>query len=185
MLQRLTVLTLALAAAAGLGACGSSGRTAKTSGSALAFAKCMRAHGVPNFPDPGGASGGGTGVKIQSQGPGPGAPLSNQTVTVNGVPVSGPALQAAMRACQGKLPGGGPSPQKIAQIRAQALAQARCMRAHGVPDFPDPTFRRGPGGRLGIAFALGVSQAEADSPTFQAAQRICMKGFGIAAQKAG
>ena len=37
-----------------LGACGSSGKSSPTAASAnprLAFAKCMRSHGVPNFPD--------------------------------------------------------------------------------------------------------------------------------------
>jgi hypothetical protein len=104
---------------------GESGSTAPPSSSALlreelAYAKCMRANGAPNFPDPG--SGGG--FEIAGNGRSPG-------------------LEAAQAKCQKFMPvGGGPGgsgPPPSAQTMAQWLVVAQCMRHHGVPDFPDPT----------------------------------------------
>ena len=137
----------------------------------LGLAKCIRANGVPSFPDPGGAHGGGIAI---TGGPptGPGA-----MITVNGVSVSGPAFRHAMNACRNHFPNGGhPSAQQIAQLRASALTMARCMRAHGVPDFPDPKISSGPGGRIGIETALNVHGIGPSSPAFQAAQKLCMRG---------
>jgi hypothetical protein len=47
----------------------------------------------------------------------------------------------AQAACRKYLPGGGPPPLTPAQVaqRAKAmLAFAKCIRQHGVPNFPDP-----------------------------------------------
>lgn len=153
----------------------------------IAFAACMRANGVPTFPDPG--SNGGGGVQIQaSQTAG-----SGQTLTVNGVPVTAPAFQAANQKCQKDLPkGGGPpvSSAELTRLRAGALAMAKCMRAHGVPNFPDPIVGSGPGGR-GIGVKIGVggpgSGLDPSSPAFQTAQRTCqplMGGPALRARKA-
>jgi hypothetical protein len=54
----LAVVGCAIAISIAVAACGSAGPSTSTgteSGDALAlkFATCMRAHGVPNFPDPG------------------------------------------------------------------------------------------------------------------------------------
>jgi hypothetical protein len=99
----------------------SSSSTAGGSGP-LAFAKCMRANGVPNFPDPQ---------------PGRGALFDS-----SGLDPSSPAFQGAQAKCR-KLMGGGPpgpgmtthpSPQTLAKLRRIAV----CMRAHGISEFPDP-----------------------------------------------
>jgi hypothetical protein len=89
----------------------------------LAFAECMRANGVPNFPDP--SAGGG--FVFQS----------------NGVNPSSPVFMAAQAKCRKVLPGGGPpGPGAQTHPSAQTLTKlvriAECMRQHGVPDFPDP-----------------------------------------------
>jgi hypothetical protein len=47
---------------------------------------------------------------------------------------------------------------------------ARCMRAHGVPNFPDPRFPAG--GGIGFATPLNVSP---DSPAAQHAQQVCQQ----------
>ncbi len=89
----------------------------------LAFAKCMRASGVPDFPDP--KAGGG--------------------FLFHGSPglIASPAFRAAQAKCQKLMPGGGPpgpgsttnpSPQTLARF----LGISRCMRQHNVPQFPDP-----------------------------------------------
>ena len=176
MLYLTAALTALTVAACGSSVTGGTGTTGSPSnGNAfLAFAKCMRGSGVPNYPDPGGANGGGIRLAVN--------PGSGQTLTVNGVTVSAPAFRSAMNHCQSKLPSGGhgPSAAQVARLRRQALAMARCMRAHGVPNFPDPTFKTGPAGRIGIGIAIGVDQADASSPVFQAAQKVCMKGGGFA-----
>jgi hypothetical protein len=107
-------------------ACGSSHTPGSTTGSrshsqALEFADCMRAHGVPDFPDPSGAGGGlnlaGTGVN----------PLS-------------PAFKSARPACARLAPGGGPGGVRATESQfLAALRFAKCMRINGFPSFPDPT----------------------------------------------
>ncbi len=87
---------------------------------ALAFAGCMRAHGLPNFPDP--RAGGGflfhTGA---------------------GADPSSPAFKAAQTKCKKFLPPGpGSGPPPSAKTLAHYLTVAQCMRQHGVPEFPDP-----------------------------------------------
>jgi hypothetical protein len=55
--------------------------------------------------------------------------------------------------------------------RLALLKQAECMRAHGVPDFPDPTFPK----RGGVEHTLppGLSP---NSPAFQSAAKACGRG---------
>lgn len=137
-----------------------------TQAKGVALANCIRSHGVPNFPDP--TSNGRGGIQIQQSQRGGSGP----STAVNGVPVNGPAFQAAMQACRKYEPNGGtPPPAKTAQLKAQALAMARCMRSHGVPNFPDPQFQTGPGGGFGIR--LGGAGINPRSPAFQAAQKAC------------
>jgi len=176
---RYASLAATLAASLLIVACGSSGpgnTTGKPSrAQSIAFADCVRSHGVPNFPDPSTAQGGGLQIQ-QSDRSGSGA-----STKVNGVAVNGPAFQAAMQACRSYLPKGGtPSPAKTAQLKAKALAMARCMRSHGVPSFPDPQFQTGPGGGFGIR--LGGPGINPQSPAFQTAQRACGGIFGEVAK---
>jgi uncharacterized protein YceK len=162
-------ISLLLCAGALLAGCGSSSSssTAGSTGSSaanskfqagVAFATCMRAHGVPNFPDPGTGEGGG--LQIQST---PGH------TEVNGVAVNGPAFQGALQSCRSKLPNGGHPPPLTAARKAAMLHFSQCMRAHGLTGFPDPTFATG-GAQLRIDRASGLNPA---SPVFQAAQRAC------------
>lgn len=109
------------------------GRTASSSSppsraqvqqSLLKYAQCMRAHGVPNFPDP--SSGGGFQISPNS-----------------GIDPSSPSFKAAQATCEKYMPAGSlspgtqthPSPQWLAHM----LKVAQCMRHHGIPDFPDPS----------------------------------------------
>jgi hypothetical protein len=179
--MRLTISLSLLVAALAVAACGSSstntggatsaqGDSAANQAKGIAFARCMRSHGVPNFPDPSG-SGGGLRVQVQS---GPSG------TSVNGVAVSGPAFRSAMQACRSYLPNGGHlTAAQTAEAKAQALAMSRCMRSHGVPDFPDPQFKSGPGGGIGVQ--MGGPGLDPNSPAFQAAQKVCGSIFGKAA----
>jgi hypothetical protein len=173
--MRRMIFPLLLTAALGLAGCGSSrpntgGSTAAqndpaNAARALAFAKCMRSHGVSNFPDPTGGE-----LKLQVQ-------KTPRSTSVNGVEVNGPAFQNAMQACRSYLPNGGhPSAAQTAKAKAQALAMSRCMRSHGVPNFPDPQFQTAPGGGFGVR--IGGPGINPNSPAFQAAQKACGKIFG-------
>ncbi len=118
---------------------------------ALAFAKCMRSHGVPNFPDP------------NAQG----------VMQGSGIDTGSPTFQAAANGCRHLLPNGGrPTPAQQAKALAQALKFSECMRSHGISGFPDPQSL--PGGGIRIAIRSGQGGAvDANSPQFQAAQKAC------------
>jgi hypothetical protein len=90
---------------------------------ALAYSRCMRAHGVRNWPDPE-ANGNGVFPKRTAQQLG----------------VSSAQLEAAQRACQELLPNGGqPTAAALQQSWSDFLKFAQCMRRHGVSNWPDPT----------------------------------------------
>jgi hypothetical protein len=94
--------------------------------------------------------------------------------------VSAPAFRAATDKCQSKLPkGAAVSAAQISVIKKNALKMADCMRSHGVPNFPDPQIRVGPGGH-GIEQSIGSpgSGLNPNSPAFQHAQSVCMPAPG-------
>ncbi|HWD63849.1 MAG TPA: hypothetical protein VG405_01620 [Solirubrobacteraceae bacterium] len=143
-----------------LAACGSSKpgghQAAYTAG--LNFAKCMRAHGVPDFPDPG--SGGG--IQIP-----------------NGTNPAAPSFQAAQKACARDLPGGPFRGQATAAQKQRLLAMSQCMRAHGLTDFPDPVATPPPPtAGFGLAFGspggfIAIPRSMIDSPDFNQAAAAC------------
>ncbi len=142
--------------AAGAGGTGTS--PSASGGPALQFANCMRAHGVTNFPDP--SPGGG--IQI-----GPGSGINPQS----------PAFQAAQKACARYGPKGGGPPRMTASGRRKALAFAECVRAHGVPSFPDPSESPPAGARAvialrGMVFAF-TSSFDPRSPAFRRAAGAC------------
>jgi hypothetical protein len=160
-----TILTLACAVA--LGACGSSSKkpTTKTHASGNAFiavSKCMRAHGVPNFPDPsaGGINIAGTGINPQS-----------------------PSFKAAQAACFKLRPGGGPSTHASAEDIKDATETAQCMRKHGVTGYPDPIVTTkppsiNPGQYSSASYGNGIfigipSSINVNSPVYRAASKAC------------
>jgi hypothetical protein len=129
---------------------------AQPGSSAIAFSACMRAHGVPNFPDPK-ISTSGNSVKV--------AIGVNPTITGN------PHFKSAQQSCQKLLPGGGPGASSGSPIspkeQTEYLKAAACIRAHGIPDFPDPTFS---GGGVHLPKTAGVNP---HSPQVRAAEEAC------------
>ena len=115
----------------------------------LAYARCMRAHGDPGFPDP------------QSDG------TFNSTKADRGA-LAGPQFLSANRACA-HLEGPGLTPAQQERFTSQALKFAACMRAHGITNFQyTPPHGGGPAG-------LGAQGVNPNSPQFQSAQQACRK----------
>jgi len=121
---------------------------------AVAYSACVRAHGVPNFPDP----------KVSVHGNGVSVAIGiNPSISGN------PHFKSAQQACSKLLPGG-PAPEHNQAIspqeQSQYLKAAACIRSHGIPNFPDPTFSGG---------GVHVSQKGINlhSPQARAAEEAC------------
>ncbi|XVQ07108.1 hypothetical protein ACQP1W_31285 [Spirillospora sp. CA-255316] len=96
---------------------GASPTSAKDRG--LAFAKCMRENGVAKFPDPGS-----DGSQIVGKS--------------SGIDPKSPEFKKAMEACKDLSPQAeGQKDGKPADL-AKSRVWAKCIRDHGVPEFPDP-----------------------------------------------
>jgi hypothetical protein len=160
-------------AAAGLIAAGCSGSPASHHGSAkpsettllIEFSACLRAHGLPHFPDP------------QSEAAGGGYPSGSLDRYINPSATSDfslndytPQFQAAEKHCS-SLARASLFIMTPAQIQAQTEQQIKrvlvlvaCMRKHGVPGMPDPN-------------AQGVvqipSSIDMNSPQYKAAAKLC------------
>jgi hypothetical protein len=131
---------------------------------ALAFSQCVRADGVPNWPDPAGSQ------------------VPKETAQQLGV--SDSRLQAALNACQHLLPNTGnidDNPAALHQWWSVMLQFAQCMHSQGVQNWPDPspyppdtvrpTFNLH---AAGIAFHQGSQPGNiVDSPQIQAAVQHC------------
>ncbi|MBV8432156.1 MAG: hypothetical protein JO244_13395 [Solirubrobacterales bacterium] len=163
MRSKMCLLPAALVCLVLLSACGSSGApnggTAKRD-AGLKLAHCMRANGVPNFPDPG--SGGDLEI-------GPGSGINPRS----------PAFQRAQQACRRYVPSFPVPGTMSAGQRRRALAFAECLRTHGQPDFPDPTIGTATPattGRVlalqGMFFAVGPA-INPKSPAFRQAAARC------------
>ena len=122
---------------------------------ALKLSECMRANGVPNFPDPNGQG----------------------VIQGSGIDPNSAQFQKAQQTCAKQLGGGAGtrSPAQIARAEAAALAFSKCMRSHGVPDLPDPQFSSGGGISIRITGHAGGGNNGLDpnSPIFQKAQQTC------------
>ena len=115
----------------------------------------MRSHGVPNFPDLGSS-----GIKIEAGG---------QTLSVNGVPVNAPAFVAARQECRKYLPTQQATAAEAAHERQRGLEFAKCMRSHGVPNFPDPKVVSSHGANQ-VDYLPGINL---QSPAVEAASKAC------------
>ncbi len=164
----------ALAVSAGLAllaaGCGSSGPTTTNSpspqsfaGAAFKYSSCMRAHGVTGFPDP----------VVHSS-------ANGQSVTQRITPAitGSPAFQAATQACRGILPapqnvGPGETPQQRYRKLQAELAFVRCLRNHGLSNFPDPDAQ----GQLSPQ-ALTAAGVNLQSPAFASAGQACLPAAG-------
>jgi hypothetical protein len=95
---------------------GSSGKTKLTAQEkAVKFAECMRANGVPHFPDP--------------------DPKGDFNF---GVDVTREVWLKAVDACKALKPPGALSSKRTPEQQSAGLRFAQCVRDNGVKDFPDP-----------------------------------------------
>ncbi len=127
-------------------------------GGLLAYAACMRSHGVPGFPDP--TSGGAI-------------PKGGVVSALRAV--SNSQAEAAQNACSHLLPAGGslsghPRATVTAQQQQYYLSAAACMRSHGITDFPDPSFSDGQ-----VEFPMLDQLVDTHSTQFARARLTCQK----------
>jgi hypothetical protein len=122
----------------------------------VAYATCMRSHGVTNFPDP--SAGGG---------------IPKQAVVSAFGAVGNAQSAAASTACAALMPAGGLSGKTHqtvpVQDRQDYLRAAACMRSHGIADFPDPTF---PNNSVQVDIPSTINQS---STQFVRAATTCAK----------
>jgi hypothetical protein len=123
----------------------------KAKGFTVAFSACMRSHGEPGFPDPViGPRGYGI-IRI---------PRSD------GIDPGSAQYRSAERACTRLL---GPVPAVFvssSQEQSEWLGFAACVRRHGEPTFPDPTFPKG-------VMQIDWRGGDMSFPRFRSAVRSC------------
>lgn len=144
---------------------GSASSPATSLQKAVAFSRCVRGRGVPNWPDPSSSG------QIPKE-------------SARQLGVSGARLQVALNACQHLLPDTGnidDDPAALNQWWSEMRHFAQCMHAHGVPNWPDPspypqdpvrpTFNLH---AAGIGFHLGAQPGNiVNSPQIEAKVRAC------------
>ena len=130
------------------------GSTASKQSALLAYVNCMRTHGEPNMPN---LSGSGRDISMPAN---------------SGVDPNSPQFTKANNACQKLLSNGGPSGGQTITPAQQAdyLKAAACMRSHGVPNFPDPTFQNN-----SVTFNAPGSSIDTSSSQYKSALATCEK----------
>jgi hypothetical protein len=118
------------------------------------LASCMRSHGVLSFPDPASL---GSSAEIKAD--------KGQIAQVTQREAASPTFQAARRACAKYYPPTAPTQHVSTQEMQELLAVTRCMRAHGVPTFPDPNPTTGE-----LTTPAGIDR---NSPVVVAALQAC------------
>lgn len=116
----------------------------------LAFSACMRKHGVTAFPDPTLNANGSYGFS---------GDIGQLRKLVRGA-------QKTFDTCEPLLAKSGIlSAQNIGKFQQQILVYAKCMRSHGISDFPDPNASGRFGGQL--------KSLDRNTPAFQTASAAC------------
>jgi hypothetical protein len=156
----------AAACSGGSGADPSASPGSNNADKAVAYADCMRANGVSDFPDPG----------------------SDNSST--GIDMGSATFRSARAKCASLSPLPPVDTHATEQQIRQAVESATCMRDHGYPNFPDPVVTSAPptpppgppsaGGGTpgtteysnGILFKIPIS-IDVSAPAFQAAAKAC------------
>jgi hypothetical protein len=101
---------------------GSGNKTAASHEKAMKFAKCMRANGVREFPDPNAS----------------GELAIDEIANGSSLDTSSAAFKQALSACKDLQPPGFTGHKRSTQEQENAVRFAQCIRDNGVKDFPDP-----------------------------------------------
>ena len=116
----------------------------------VAFARCMRSHGVPT------------------------TPTRPQRRARQGEPAAARGQQLPVPGGPERLPAPAPERRQRAEPRPDGAGEgagaefSQCVRRHGVPNFPDP----GSDGRIPDPATVGINQG---SPKFEAANQACRR----------
>jgi hypothetical protein len=138
--------TALFAASCGGGPSNSGGQTTQQRyQQAVAFSECMRSHGDPSWPDPG-----------------PGGAFPNNNGSLD---KSSAAFKTAQAACKNLEPNSGPDAASLQAGYQKLLKFSSCMRAHGMPNFPNPTLEKD-----GVGISGAIDQ---NSPQFKTAHAAC------------
>ena len=143
-------------------ACGSGSTAAAGAASMDGYVQCMRSHAIPDYPAP--ASGG------QMQ----------KITSGQQVGVSDAVLHSAQTACQARWPYQALTPAQQQRQLTEDLKFAQCMRANGLPRFPDPTADQGR-----VVFVISASQDGFDPhsssvlATARQCERVLPAGSGL------
>jgi hypothetical protein len=121
---------------------------------AVKFAECIRAHGVPDFPDP-----------------------NDKNQFEYGVSVTPAVWKKATTACKDLQPPGTLSGKRTPKQQSASLRFAQCIRDNGVKDFPDPVN----GEPLVDTYKIPSSNKPGGMAILNAAMRKCRNVLGEAA----
>jgi hypothetical protein len=161
--QKLRAVVVTAAAASLLAGCGScpsrfpAQSAPNPGGQAFAYARCIRSHGIADFPDP----------KVTTT---PGGGSVAITMMVPSSVGNSPAFTTANKACQHILPAPGSAHHDSGAPSKQALLTfARCLRSHGINRFPDPNAQ----GQL-PAQTITAAGVNIHTPQFLAAGKACI-----------
>jgi hypothetical protein len=153
------IIPLLAAGALAVSACGEDKATgsgssqSKARDAALKYAQCMREHGV-NMPDPGTG-----GRQVFRVGPGE-----------DTTPEEFEEAQQACKKYQEDIEPQEMSEEEQEELRQAALENSRCMREHGIENFPDPTFDESGSVELQIDKGSGINP---ESSEFKDAEKAC------------
>ena len=145
--------TAAAAATATASSGSGSGSTGSSGNPFLAYSKCMRSKGVTNYPDP--VADGNGGYRMGG---------------LSGVDQNSSTYQSAQAACQSTLyQSNGDSAATRTFDATKVAPWAKCIRANGLPNFPDPTVK----GDSIIVSAQAAGISGRDDPKFAKAASAC------------
>ena len=130
------------------------------------WATCMRGHGTPGIADPTIDADGVIHITMPASASGSAPVRSNSSSDGPGGGPCGAYLTAASTALRGGKPLQKADPAKLEKF-------SQCMRANGIPDFPDPT-----NGGLQIHTTPG-SDLNPQNPVFANAAKLCSKKTGV------
>ena len=142
----------------------------------LAYSRCMRSHGVPNFPDP-------NKLVAESRSPAP------RRESTRSRPCSRPRRSPVGTCSQAAASRTNAEQQRVL---TRMLHSSQCMRAHRDPGFPDPTLSP-PSSRAGhstitsngVAWLAIPKSIDVRSPAFKQAAAACSLGLALTDSTSG